>query len=189
MIVTTTPRLVLQQFSSGDADGFYRLNLDPEVIRYTGDSSFETVEQARQFIQNYDHYENHGFGRWSVYLKTGEYLGFCGLRRCSETQEVDIGFRFLRQYWRQGYALEASLAVLKLAFERYRLPKVVARAMEDNLASHGVIRRLGFSPMERVVSSGAYWRQYQLTASDWRAMDYPLMQKGIDIAKPDLSRS
>ena len=57
-----TPRLVLREFTVDDAYKIWELNSDPEVIKYTGDPPFETVENARDFLNNYMDYENNGFG-------------------------------------------------------------------------------------------------------------------------------
>ncbi|WP_051215994.1 GNAT family N-acetyltransferase [Ferrimonas futtsuensis] len=167
MIEWETDRLILKRFSLGDVDGFLELNSDPDVLTYTGDRPFDTREQVARFIEDYTQYQLNGFGRWSVYLKeTGEYLGFCGLRRAERGGEVDIGFRFMRKHWRQGYALESSLAALKLAFGRYQLDRVVARAMEDNRASHGVIRKLGMTRCGCFTEGGVNWVTYELFAPD-----------------------
>lgn len=39
-----TERLYHREFTLDDASAMYRLNLDPEVIRYTGDPPFEFLE-------------------------------------------------------------------------------------------------------------------------------------------------
>jgi ribosomal-protein-alanine N-acetyltransferase len=49
-----------------DAQLAYDLNLNPEVIKYTGDVPFKNIEEARSFIIDYDHYSKYGFGRWAV---------------------------------------------------------------------------------------------------------------------------
>ena len=113
MIVAKTERLILREFSLQDAEGFYRLNADLEVMRYTGDTSFESEQASAAFIDAYCEYRLHGFGRWSLLdRETGEYIGFCGLRRDPVTQEVDLGFRLLRSVW--GKALRVRLLVQPL---------------------------------------------------------------------------
>lgn len=62
-MILTTKRLKLRQLTPADAENFYLLNADPEVIRYTGDDAFATIEAAKQFLEGYDHYEKYGFGR------------------------------------------------------------------------------------------------------------------------------
>lgn len=43
-MIITTQRLNLRQLTSHDAENFYLLNADPEVIRYTGDDAFADIE-------------------------------------------------------------------------------------------------------------------------------------------------
>ncbi|BDY04492.1 GNAT family N-acetyltransferase [Ferrimonas sp. YFM] len=162
-----TERLRLQRFSLEDVDGFFELNNDPVVLKYTGDKPFDNKDQVAAFISDYAQYQLNGFGRWSLYLKeTGEYLGFCGLRRAEPGAEVDIGFRIMRRHWRQGYALESAIAALQLGFGRYQLDRIVARAMEDNQASHAVINKLGMTRCGAFAEEGVNWVKYELFAPD-----------------------
>ena len=49
--IIQTDRLVLRQFEAKDANGFYEMNADPEVIRHTGDLPLNnTLESAAQFL-------------------------------------------------------------------------------------------------------------------------------------------
>lgn len=43
-IVAETTRLLFKQFSPDEAEYFYLLNADPEVIKFTGDVAFGDVE-------------------------------------------------------------------------------------------------------------------------------------------------
>jgi RimJ/RimL family protein N-acetyltransferase len=167
--VAVTERLTLREFSPADAEALYALNADPEVVRYTGDRAFYDVEEARQLLNSYDSYRLHGFGRWSVYLsETNEYIGFCGLAYRAETDEVDLGFRFHRSCWGNGYATEASQASLAIGFGQYGLDRIVGRAMEQNLASHRVLTRLGMRQVSAFEREGHVWVQYQITAAEFR---------------------
>lgn len=145
-LIAETNRLILREFSALDAEGFYRLNLDPEVIRYTGDVPFDSVKEASDFIRAYTEYRQHGFGRWSVLDKvSGQYLGFCGLRRDPLSQSVDLGFRLRKSAWGKGIGYEAARASLKVGIEAYGVTDYVASAMACNLASIYLLEKLGFT--------------------------------------------
>ena len=74
--ILETPRLYLRRFEKSDAENLFLLNLDPEVIQFTGDISFENIPDAQRFLANYDHYEKYDFGRWAVIEKSSdEFLG------------------------------------------------------------------------------------------------------------------
>ena len=138
-----TERLQLREFNFDDADNLYQLNLDPEVIRYTGDSPFESVETARLFIYNYKDYKLNGYGRWAVELKSdGRFIGWAGLK-LNEIDKVDLGYRFLKSEWSKGYATEAASACIKYGFEKLGLMEIIARSDEHNIASIKVIEKLG----------------------------------------------
>jgi ribosomal-protein-alanine N-acetyltransferase len=144
MKVIETERLYLREMTVEDAENLYLLNLDTEVIKYTGDKSFENIENAKIFLQKYDHYEKYGFGRWAVLHKENhDFLGWCGLKYTVELDEVDIGFRFLKQHWNKGYATESARAALNFGFDKYELTTIVGRAMLENLASIKVLEKLG----------------------------------------------
>ena len=122
----------------------YALNEDPEVIQYTGDSAFESLEAAQQFLQNYDAYAQSGMGRWAVVTKNNaEFIGWCGLKQHQEY--VDIGFRFFRKEWGKGYATESAKACLEYAFTELGLSEVVGRAATANVASVRVLEKLGMT--------------------------------------------
>ncbi len=153
-IVLETPRLILREFSPAeDAAGFFELNGDPEVLRFTGDVPFESVDAARIFLENYAQYRLYGYGRWTTLLReTGEFVGWCGLRYMEDPDGADIGFRFHRRHWGRGYATEAALACVIYGFERLHLPLVLGRAAKDNLASIRVLEKIGLH----------YWRDADL---------------------------
>lgn len=167
-IAAKTPRLVLKQFSIRDAAGFYELNSDPEVLRFTGDVPFASIAEARNFIRGYRHYELHGYGRWSVVrIDTKEYLGFCGLNFSTAKQEVDLGFRLHRRFWGQGYATEAGFVALRIGFSTYGLEKIVGRAMKTNTASLRVLEKLGMTFEKEFEEDGAHWIQMKIQRDDF----------------------
>ena len=137
-----TPRLRLREMIADDADHAFALNNDPEVLRYTGDDPFATVEEARDFLVAYPAYKRDGFGRWAVELHDGTWLGWCGLRRQVDGT-VDLGYRLLRAHWGQGYATEAGRACIDLGFTRFGLDTIIARVVRANVGSVRVLEKLG----------------------------------------------
>jgi RimJ/RimL family protein N-acetyltransferase len=139
-----TERQLLRPMTPDDAQGMFDLNGDPEVLRYTFDDPFASLEAARAFLVDYQHvYEREGFARFAaIDLSTGAYLGWCGLRRQPDG-EVDLGYRYKRAAWGRGYATEASLASLRFGFEEARLTRIIARAHVDHAASIRVMQKVG----------------------------------------------
>lgn len=159
--IAETKRLFIREFSLGDAKCFYDLNNDPEVMRYTGDKPFRSIEESQLLINNYDAYKKNGFGRNTLILKeSNEIIGWCGLKRHEEGM-VDLGFRLFQKYWNKGYATEASLKHLELGFNTYQIEEIIGRASHDNLASIAVLKKCGMkfwknAPCEGIENSVYY---------------------------------
>ena len=79
-ILIQTKRLVLREFNSHlDGQSMFLLNHDPEVLKYTGDEPFDSVEDAKKFLEHYSDFKTNGYGRWIVMdIQTKEKLGWCG---------------------------------------------------------------------------------------------------------------
>jgi RimJ/RimL family protein N-acetyltransferase len=160
-----SPRLRLRQFERRDALGFYQMNADMEVIRYTGDPPFESVQAAAAFIQAYDHYAKYGYGRWTIERREDNaYLGFCGLKYHPDTGEVDLGYRLIRKFWGQGYASEAALACSDYAFRELELARIIGRVQQANEASCRVLEKIGMikvGPIDFASQPGYLYEQYR----------------------------
>jgi len=146
MVILETERLYLRRMTAADAENAYLLNLDPDVIRYTGDGPFESIAAAKIFLENYDHYDKYDFGRWAVIRKSNhEFLGWCGLKYTPDLDEYDIGFRFFKKFWNQGFATEAAKACIELGFQKYQFSAIVGRAQKENKGSIRVLEKIGLT--------------------------------------------
>jgi len=149
IIIIETKQLKLRELTPHDATYFFQLNNDPEVIKYTGDPPFPSVEAACEFLENYDQYAKNGCGRWAVISKeTDEFLGWCGLKYVPSISETDLGFRFFRHHWGKGYATEAAIACVNFGFKNLGLDLIVGRTMMANKASIRVLEKAGFHFVE-----------------------------------------
>ena len=121
-----TERLLLREYVEEDAEAFFKLNSDPEVLRFVPDQALLNVEQARQTLLDHPiaDYRKHGFGRGACILKsTGEQIGFAGLKYLEEVGEVDVAYRLQRAYWGQGLATEGCRALVRAAFTDIGAPQ------------------------------------------------------------------
>ncbi len=162
-MIAETERLILRELTPDDAQFAFDLNSNPEVLKYTGDEPFDSVEQAREFLENYSDYQRNGFGRWGVVLKeTGKLIGWCGLKRDRETGEVDLGYRFFQENWNRGFATEASVACLEIGKATFNLERIVARAQKENPASYKVMEKLGFTFEKEYSEDDETWVLYTI---------------------------
>ena len=142
----STEAFYFRPFQEEDASFLFELNNDPEVIRWTGDPPFESVEAALQFILHYDHYEKYGIGRWCVVdTKTHEPLGWCGIKFHEKENFYDLGYRFAQKHWGKGLATASSKQCIQFAFEHLHLKELIGRVAIGNDASDRVLIKCGMT--------------------------------------------
>lgn len=168
-IITETERLILREFEISDASSFYALNASWEVLKYTGDVAFNSVDDAESLIKNYSDYRRNGFGRNTVLLKPNlEVIGWCGLKK-HEDGMIDLGYRFFEKDWNKGYATEASEAMLEIGFEEYGIKEIVGRTDERNLGSIRVLEKIGMEFWKKDSCEGIEDSMYyKIRQGDWK---------------------
>lgn len=96
----------------------------------------------------------------------GAVLGTCGLYPSShdggDPDETDLGYRYGRAFWGQGYGLEAAKAVLRWAAQERGLTRLGSNVQAPNVASQKILRHLGFTyvdsrPVPSDPSRSALW--------------------------------
>jgi RimJ/RimL family protein N-acetyltransferase len=168
-IVIETERFYMRELNPDDAPMFYALNLNPEVTRYTGDTAFNSIAEAMDFLENYKDYKLNGFGRWVIVSKEhNQSWGWCGLKK-RDNGDIDMGYRIFQEKWGKGCATECGSACLKYAFESLDIEEILAEAVVENSASFKVMERLGFSFNRHGEDHGYKTKIYTLNKSDYIA--------------------
>jgi len=166
MFILETDRTLLRPFKIEDGPSLFELNLDPEVLKYTGDIPFNTLDDANRFVKKYIQTQLQGLGRWAVIHKdNSNFLGWCGLKYTLELDEYDIGFRFFKTYWNKGFATEVSKACLDYGFRTLKLDAIVGRAMKQNGSSIRVLEKIGMRYAKTIKLNGDDWQVYKIERS------------------------
>ncbi|WP_438962444.1 GNAT family N-acetyltransferase [Nonlabens sp.] len=170
-----TERLLLRPFQEDDAPFLFELNSDEEVMRYTGDVPFKSIEEARKFAIDYIHKPDSQFikyqmGRLAVIRKEDHaFIGWSGLKYHPEENFVDTGYRLMKKYWGKGYATESTKRVLQHGFEDHELDAVVAHVHEHNIGSQRVALKLNMKLDHRFLWEGKEpARCYKITRDEYR---------------------
>lgn len=162
--IIETERTIMRKLTKEDAENFYALNLDREVLKFTGDQPFENLQTAKNFLINYEQYEKYGIGRLAVIdKKTLKFLGWCGLKYSRNTNEYDIGFRFFKEFWNKGFATETAKKCLDFGFGELKIEKIVGRAMTENRGSTKVLEKIGMKFKENFDFEGQEGVIYEMT--------------------------
>lgn len=154
MIIAETNRLLISEFTLKDAPFFLELVNSPNWIKFIADRKTKTVIEAENRIQegHLKSYKTSGFGFYKLLLKAenNKPIGTCGLIKRDTLEDVDIGFAMLPDYEGIGIAYEASVAVIKLAKQTFKLKKLVAITNPNNKKSIKLVEKLGFTYENKV---------------------------------------
>ena len=104
-------------------------------------------------------------------------------------REVSTGSWLGRRYQGQGLGTQMRAAVLHLAFGGLQAQHAVSAAFQDNAASLGVSRKLGYRDdgieWHAVRGRAALARRMRLTRADWQAVrTVPVQLRGIEPCLP-----
>jgi ribosomal-protein-alanine N-acetyltransferase len=160
-----TERLLIRPFELGDIEASYEMNLDPDVSKYTGDGGVVSKNEIKRRIVEdvFGDYEKYGFGRLAVELKgVNKFIGFTGLKYLANINEVDIGYRFMKEYWGKGIATESGKACIKYGFVTLGLNRIIGLVLPENLGSIRVLEKLGFKYEKDIIDDGQIVKQYSL---------------------------
>jgi len=171
-----TERLLQRKITLDDKEKLFRLHSDPDVQKYTGEPVVKSIGEIEKAIRTrINDYEKYGYVRWATFLKSEmQFVGWAGLAYLPEFDEIDLGYRFLPEFWGSGLATEASRAILTYGFDKLKLKKIIAIAMKENKASIRVMEKVGmefdkFTPYESGSEDAVwYWCDQKLITTNKR---------------------
>lgn len=162
-------RIVLRAFAEADLPDFLAYQGRPSVREHQrGDALTETqaaafvAEQARRSSADRDAWH----GRVIVHVADRRVIGDLGVWLPAERNGPligDLGFQLAPAYQGRGYAREAVQAFLHIAFRDLGVTRLTASCDEANVASWGLMERLGMRLHDR--DDGR--REYALTRAQW----------------------
>lgn len=178
-----TERLILRDWRDEDWAPFFEHTNTPAVMEWLGGVlPPEKHQWMKDRLNGYQ--RDHGFTFWPVERRAdgghlaGEVIGFCGLKRSNEEAgpqgEHEIGWRLRQDAWGLGYAREAAEASLRIGFEQFAAPHILAMTIQENAPSWRLMERIGMQRRKDLdFKSTAFGPEsvivYAITAEQWAA--------------------
>ena len=148
MIIFQTERLIVRQYDiETDAENFFLLNGDDDVMRYI--RAAKTKEECNVFLKKaIDAYKiNPLLGRWAADEKaTGKFVGSFAIIPVEGSDDIQLGYALLKENWGKGFASELTKSGLDYYFENTHANHIYAIAERTNVASHKVLLKNSFVP-------------------------------------------
>jgi [ribosomal protein S5]-alanine N-acetyltransferase len=162
--MVTTQRLTIRPFAVGDAADLHAYLSDPEVYRFEPGEPVtlaEASELARERAAGTDF--------WAIELTAAaRMIGhlFFAPHGPAAWRTWELGFIVNPAFQRQGFATEASAALLRWAFAERPIHRVVAHCNPDNPASWRLLERVGLRREGRL-RKNVFFRRGRDGAEAW----------------------
>lgn len=146
-----TDRMIFLNFEKDDRPLIKELDSNPDVVRYTSHgipSDDVEVDRVMKIFLTINKKFEEKFGVWKVVNKeSNEFMGWFHFRPLKSNMEditnIELGYRFRKKFWGQGFATEGSQALIHKGFNELNVKKVWAHAMLGNSASINVMKKAG----------------------------------------------
>ena len=142
-----TDRLYIKPTTEEDAKFIFQLLNSPKWLQYIGNRNVTNISDAQTYIKEkmLPQLQQLGFSNYTVIRKEDNVkIGSCGLYNRDGLEGIDIGFAFLEEYERKGYAYEAANTLKHNAFATFNLKEISAITTKDNSSSQNLLVKLGF---------------------------------------------
>lgn len=168
--VLETARLRLRPRTPDDAEALFPAFADVELMRFWTGPPHKEVAETRANFEN----PPGGWRVWAITLHGDDTaIGFVAAGEKRQGGVSEIGYMLARAHWGTGIAAEAIGAVIERIFGEGQR-RIVADTDPENLASRGLLERLGFK-LEGILR--AEWEThigvrdtalYGLLPTDWK---------------------
>jgi RimJ/RimL family protein N-acetyltransferase len=138
----STDRLLITPVARADADFILELVNTEGWIRFIGDKNITSPEEAGAYIQKIS--ANEDIAYWVVKRKDDAVkIGIVTYIKRDYLNDPDIGFAFLPNFSKMGYAYEAATALLNTLIREYHIQNILATTNPENINSIKLLKRMG----------------------------------------------
>lgn len=151
-MIFETERLIVRKLILLDLQPFHEMQSNPKVMQYAdGDvKSLQAHEtELKGLIDKYDITDNNFWIYAIERKKDAVFVGTVALVK--DTEEDEIGYRFLEQYWGKGYATEICKGLIVYC-KKIGLKKIIGFVVDKNVASAKILKKFKFTQVKKFIS-------------------------------------
>ena len=142
-----TERLVIKLATKADLSKIHSLHSIDAVNQYLPYTTWLSYQDALDWFERVENRrETKEAEQYSIALKSdSEFIGSCIVFGFDSSEaSAEIGYVLHPDYWGQGYMLEAMESFFRVLQEDLSLKQLKASVEQPNIASSGLLNKLGF---------------------------------------------
>ncbi|CAG9001096.1 MAG: hypothetical protein CENE_03112 [Candidatus Celerinatantimonas neptuna] len=164
-----TDRLILTPVLPHHFDVFAQIMRSSVATRYLPKEEPYTDQEITRYVDVRVAHWQRGFGTYVVSLKAQpeQLLGYSGVEFLPTKLHCDIRYGLIESAQGQGIAYEAASAVVFQTFHTQPVDTIYGVAVEANLPSVHLIKKLGMKPASVELYPGAYVVTFSISRRRW----------------------
>jgi RimJ/RimL family protein N-acetyltransferase len=169
-----TARLDAARPGTGDEEFLVTTWADPRVTDWLGGPRDREAVRAMQAHWD-DLWDTQGLGCWLLRDRgDGTPVGWVLLHPMDFGGEtgIEVGWTIVPERWREGLASEAAGRVVGIGFTECGLDELLSGTMVENVASRGVMEKLGFRSDREIEHAGLPHVLYRLDRPTWEQRNH-----------------
>jgi RimJ/RimL family protein N-acetyltransferase len=151
-MIFETERLIVRKLIGADLIPFHKMQSNPKVMQYaTGDVKSMEAHKVElcELISKYNQ-ANNDFWIYAIIRKEDyKFIGTVALVKDEDDDE--IGYRFLEEYWNNGYATETCSGLITYC-KSIGMQKIIGCVVDENIASAKILERFNFKKVMQFIS-------------------------------------
>jgi ribosomal-protein-alanine N-acetyltransferase len=157
--ILETDRCIVRHWSLRDVDQAHAWLRDPDVHRFINPEAVcKTRDDSERVVRAaMDRQAKTGWNMWAVDRKSdGRLIGRAGIKhldggwakwdaeKCARGEyELEVGYAYGKDVWRQGIASEVARALVDWGFREKKLRRIVGICLPENIGSRRVLENAG----------------------------------------------
>ncbi len=175
----TTKRLKIVPLKSGELNFVHLLHSNPRVDFYNTLGIPETIYDTKAIMDEMvsenekEETKKHTFCiKWNT-----QNIGLIALNLGNKKYEIgEIWYKFLPEFWKQGFATEALKEVIQFGFYKLKLHRIEAGCASENIGSTKVLEKAG-------MTREGHKRQHLPLKSGWAdCFEYGILREDLQIS-------
>lgn len=157
MMQLSTERLLLRPFKKSDWHALHQILSDVDVMQYSLNGPY-SAQKSKAFLEQCILRSNNNEPTLlaAIDKQTQQLIGSCGFfpQTIQRVAELELGYRFAKDYWGKGLATEATIALKRYAFNEMKLTRLISLINSHHIASIRVAEKNKFRLEKKMLYAG-----------------------------------